>query len=218
MTSYATEHARSRTPSPSRDQGPPRRPDLSTFFTTLSEISTQPDRVREHAVPVPGDVSAAYRSLAEAFEVMRRDIDRQGPSEGEGGGDGELLQGMIEALLGAAERPPREVEGVDEEYIAQLDRVDIKKVDKEKDCPICGNAFHDGMYILTILLHSHVLDHPILLSSYVNAGLGGLPEELERKLVAIQSASNLRLQLLVHKCPSVHMPSETTSLVLFSLD
>ena len=144
MTSYATEHARSRTPSPdSRSQGPPRRPDLSTFFTTLSEISTQPDRSREHAVPVPGDVSAAYRSLAEAFEVMRRDIDRQGTDDHQGG-DGELLQNMIEALLGAAERPPREVEGVDEEYIAQLDRVDIKKVDKSKDCPICGNGFHEG--------------------------------------------------------------------------
>lgn len=74
---------------------------------------------------------------------MRSDIDRQGTADHEGG-DGELLQGMIEALLGAAERPPREVEGVDEEYIAQLDRVDIKKIDKSKDCPICGNGFHEG--------------------------------------------------------------------------
>ena len=134
MASYHTEHAGSRTPSPSR----PRRPDLSTFFTTLSEIRTDSSRTREHAIPVPGDVSAAHRSLAEAFHVMRRSGEGEARTE-------EILQEMIETLLGGAERPPREVEGVEEDYIAQLDRVNIKKVPKNKDCPICGNAFHDGI-------------------------------------------------------------------------
>ena len=181
MATYHSEHARSRTPSPS-SQHRHRRPDLSTFFTTLSEISTDPNRTREHAVPVPGDVAAAYRSLAEAFQVMRRDLERGGDGTGNGerdgesgaprsvesemghdfGGDTELLGQMIEALMGAAERPPREVEGVDEEYIAKLDRVNVKKVAKDKDCPICGNAFHDGMFFVQLFADGLSMAYPFL--------------------------------------------------------
>lgn len=63
---------------------------------------------------------------------MRRDSE---------GTDSELLDSLIESLMISAERPPREVEGVDEEYIADLERVSIKKVKKDDDCPICGNPF-----------------------------------------------------------------------------
>ncbi|KAJ6095759.1 hypothetical protein N7486_006505 [Penicillium sp. IBT 16267x] len=89
-----------------------RRPDLSTFFATLSEISPDPDHPdhRPHAVPVPGDVSAAFYSLAEAFEVMRREA-ATGGAEGE-----DLLTQMIQNLLSQADMPPREVEGVSEEF------------------------------------------------------------------------------------------------------
>lgn len=97
----------------------PRRPDLSTFFATLSEISPRPaeSRTRIHAVPVPADVSAAFRSLAEAFDVMRRNLEVGGGQNGDGQGEGEgLLSEMITALLREAETPPREVEGVSEEF------------------------------------------------------------------------------------------------------
>ena len=94
---------------------------------------------------MPGDVSAAFRSLAEAFDIMRRD------NEGEGG----LLDSMIDALIDAAERPPREVEGVDEEYIAGLERVSIKKVKKEADCPICCNPFVEDPHPLLVRLPCH---------------------------------------------------------------
>lgn len=117
-----------------------RRPDLSSFFATLSEISPDEARSRPHAVPVPGDVSAAFYSLAEALNIMRR--------EGGGGGGGgpnedastdanggigsyptlnpdgtpirvhgdDLLAQMIQTLLSDAETPPSEVEGVNEEF------------------------------------------------------------------------------------------------------
>jgi len=140
MASYETEHAKDDAP----QSGPQRRPDLSTFFSTLSEITAEPTRTREHAVPIPGDVSAAFRSLAEAFGVMRHD--------GEGG---ELLDSMIDALMQNAEMPPKEVEGVDEEYIAELERVSIKKVKKDADCPICGNAFSDDPHPLLVRLPCH---------------------------------------------------------------
>ncbi|KAI1609793.1 hypothetical protein EDD36DRAFT_55999 [Exophiala viscosa] len=145
MASYETEHAADE---PSHNQNQPRRPDLSSFMSLLHEITPDrpEDRAREHAVPVPGDVSAAFRSLAEAFQFMQRDNDNA---------DSDLLGNMIETLMSSAEHPPREVKGVDEEYIAELDRVDIKKVKKDADCPICGNAFVEDPHPLLVRLPCH---------------------------------------------------------------
>jgi hypothetical protein len=95
---------------------------------------------------VPGEVSAAFRILAEAFGVMRSES---------GGESGELLDSMIDALMQTAERPPREVEGVDEEYIAALERVSLEKVKKDADCPICGNPFVDDPHPLLVRLPCH---------------------------------------------------------------
>jgi hypothetical protein len=69
--------------------------------------------------------------------------------------DSDLLGNMIEALMSSAERPPQEVKGVDEEYIAALERVDIKKVKKDADCPICGNDFIDDPHPLLVRLPCH---------------------------------------------------------------
>lgn len=145
MTSYETEHAQD---SPIHSNAPARRPDLSTFFSTLSEIAPDnaENRTREGAVPVPGDVSAAFRSLAEAFGMMRRDNDNA---------DTDLMDSMIEALMSSAERPPTEVKGVDDEYIHNLERVHIKKVKKDADCPICGNAYSEDLHPLIVRLPCH---------------------------------------------------------------
>jgi hypothetical protein len=65
-------------------------------------------------------MSAAFRSLAEAFEVMRRETEG-GTILGEegdatGSEEGGLLGQMIRILLHEADAPPREVEGVSEEF------------------------------------------------------------------------------------------------------
>ncbi|KAL4873022.1 hypothetical protein BDV12DRAFT_182647 [Aspergillus spectabilis] len=152
-----------------------RRPDLSTFFATLSEISSDEARTRQHAVPVPRDVSAAFYSLAEALNIMRR--------EGEGGGasagatdeaaetesfptlnpDGtpirvhgdDLLAQMIQTLLRDAEMPPTEVEGVTEEFCDVLDRVPRSSLKPSQSCPICSNPFLDDKYPLVVRLPCH---------------------------------------------------------------
>jgi hypothetical protein len=74
-------------------------------------------------VPVPGDVSAAFRSLAEAFDFMRHEHDIGGGDTGAGDEqqqhphhDPALIDQMIETLLQGADMPPREVEGVNEEF------------------------------------------------------------------------------------------------------
>ncbi|EXJ91280.1 hypothetical protein A1O1_04390 [Capronia coronata CBS 617.96] len=145
MASYETEHNINRA---EQSETRPRRPDLSSFFSLLSQITPDrpEERAREHAVPVPGDVSAAFSSLAEAFQLIQRENEHA---------DSDLLQNMIEALMGAAEHPPREVKGVDEEYIAALDRVNIKTIKKDADCPICGNTFVEDPHPLVVQLPCH---------------------------------------------------------------
>ena len=51
---------------------PPRRPDLSTFFSTLSQITsvTSVARTREHAVPVPNDLATRLVSCAVTARAM----------------------------------------------------------------------------------------------------------------------------------------------------
>lgn len=70
----------------------------------------------------------------------------------QGGGHGHsqdttdsLLERLVEELIQNAEDPPREVKGVSDEFLAQLDRVPKTSL-KDKDCPICGNPFLDGDY------------------------------------------------------------------------
>ncbi|KAM5471612.1 hypothetical protein MferCBS49748_001782 [Microsporum ferrugineum] len=140
------------------------RPDLSTFFATLNEISPYQgeQRTRPHAVPVPGDVSAAFRSLAEAFDVMRRSGDNA-PLPVYDGRDpemadaeqGPLIEEMIRALLQEAEAPPREVEGVSEEFCDMLDRVPKSKLKEAQSCPICNNPFLEDSHPLVVRLPCH---------------------------------------------------------------
>ncbi|KAH2030780.1 hypothetical protein KXV45_005623 [Aspergillus fumigatus] len=138
-----------------------RRPDLSTFFSTLSQISPDEHRSRPHAVPVPRDVSAAFYTLAEALEVMRRESEGGGASAGsrEGGngdGDGDdLLSQMIQTLLREADTPPKEVEGVSEEFCDMLDRVPRTSLKETQTCPICNNPFLEDEYPLVVRLPCH---------------------------------------------------------------
>ncbi|EXJ93070.1 hypothetical protein A1O3_01626 [Capronia epimyces CBS 606.96] len=145
MASYETEHGIDRT---EQSETRPRRPDLSSFFNHLSQITPDrpEERAREYALPVPGDVSAAFTSLAEAFQAIQRENEHA---------DSDLLQNMIEALMSSAEQPPREVKGVEEEYIAELERVKIKTIKKDAECPICGNAFVDDPHPLVVRLPCH---------------------------------------------------------------
>lgn len=60
-------------------------------------------------------MSAAFYSLAEALEVMRREGGEGAVPVGAGEGE-DLLTQMIQTLLRDADMPPREVEGVSEEF------------------------------------------------------------------------------------------------------
>lgn len=85
---------------------------------------------------MPRDISAAFRNLANAFEMMRT-------GQGEGGGE-DLLGRLVESLMESAEQPPSQLHGVSDEFIEQLERVDKKYLKADMSCPICSNAFLEG--------------------------------------------------------------------------
>ncbi|KAL4792034.1 hypothetical protein BDV19DRAFT_281889 [Aspergillus venezuelensis] len=173
MSTYEVEHNLSSDPSAPQSTTRRRLPDLSTFFATLSEISSDEARSRPHAVPVPSDISAAFYSLAEALNIMRREGGAGGPGEGGEGAqadsfptlnpDGtpirvhgdDLLAQMIQTLLREAETPPTEVEGASDAFCDDLDRVPRASLKPGQSCPICSNPFIDDKYPLVVRLPCH---------------------------------------------------------------
>ena len=53
---------------------------------------------------------------------------------------------LISSLLSDADTPPREVLGVGEQFLTDLERIPKAALKKEAVCPICNNPFLDGMY------------------------------------------------------------------------
>nr|OQO29369.1 hypothetical protein B0A51_03151 [Rachicladosporium sp. CCFEE 5018] len=149
MSGYEVEHG---IKPPTTPQPPPRRPDLSTFFSALSQVDTSGSRQPQNAnsIPLPTDVSAAYRLLANAFDMMRG-----GGSSASNLPHDELMESLISSLMENAEHPPTEVQGVPDEFISELERVPKGKLTEDMSCPICGNPFLDDKYPLVVRLPCH---------------------------------------------------------------
>lgn len=81
-------------------------PDLSTFFAAVNEVDTT-NVSNSNAVPTPVSVAAPFRMLADALAILSRELDN--------GSD--LLEQMRQQLMGEAEMPPREVQGVGQEFL-----------------------------------------------------------------------------------------------------
>lgn len=118
---------------------PPRtahtRPDLSTFFSALNAVSTDPATTNTATEPLPRDVSAVFRLLANNYQIVLgetegvvREDGRAGdeaaePSVGipQGSAPGveqhqQHLEEMIERLMDMAEAPPKTVQGMPDRW------------------------------------------------------------------------------------------------------
>ena len=65
-----------------------------------------------------------------------------GQEQQDGGND--LLATMVQSLMENANDPPRELQGVPDTFLDQLERVPKKALKKTDTCPICCNPFLDG--------------------------------------------------------------------------
>ncbi|KAH7135491.1 hypothetical protein B0J11DRAFT_160857 [Dendryphion nanum] len=150
MSGYEVEHNIST--KDDRPEQPHRRPDLSTFFSTLDLVDTSnPDTHHNvHATPQPENMAAAFRLLANAFELMGgRAPDRQDTTEGS---DNDLLADMINILRENADNPPNELPGVPDSFIDDLDRVPRTKLKETDLCAICHDPHVKDSHPLVVAL------------------------------------------------------------------
>lgn len=90
-------------------------------------------------------------------------VGGDGTTESEGANG--VLDEMTQALMESANAPPREVEGVSDEFLSDLERIPKKSLKKGDNCQICQNPFLDGQYpfrmseVLPLMKHwqTHIL-------------------------------------------------------------
>jgi hypothetical protein len=137
---------------------------MSTFYTALAHVeNANPASTMSSSHgdigAVPADVDAVRSVLLDGLRSMRGDfggIDGGEPERGDGevheGVRGtQVLDGMISLLVGELEGAGEErgkLDGVSNEFLDGLERVDKKRLKKGMDCPVCGNDFLDGRLVL----------------------------------------------------------------------
>ncbi|KAJ8107303.1 hypothetical protein OPT61_g8962 [Boeremia exigua] len=133
-------------------QAAPRRPDLSTFFSQLELVDTSDPQTHTNAnaLPQPENMAAAFRLLANAFEMMRGR-----PTDESSGGENDLLANMIEVLRQNADDPPAELKGCPDSFLDELERVPNKSLKPTDTCPICVNPFLEDQFPLVVQLPCH---------------------------------------------------------------
>ncbi|KAF2203592.1 hypothetical protein GQ43DRAFT_478941 [Delitschia confertaspora ATCC 74209] len=153
MSGYEVEH---NIPKEEKAEHPPRRPDLSTFFSTLELVDTSDPQSHHnvHALPQPENMAAAFRLLANAFEMMRGRAPDDNEEHHSSGGE-DLLANMIEVLRQNADDPPAELKGCPDSFLDELERVPKKSLKKSDTCPICVNPFLEDEYPLVVQLPCH---------------------------------------------------------------
>ncbi|KAI9726753.1 MAG: hypothetical protein M1828_000609 [Chrysothrix sp. TS-e1954] len=154
MSGYEEEH---NIPRSHTQQPPPRRPDMTSFFSALS--SAAPSENNPHATPVPSDVTALYRELANSYRVMMGETEGIAPSDFHSASDpsaqsheNELLGQLVQSLMSAAEHPPSRPDGLPDSFFDGLERVPKTRLKADDSCPICSNPFLEDKYPLVVEL------------------------------------------------------------------
>ncbi|KAK9467299.1 hypothetical protein V1512DRAFT_206028 [Lipomyces arxii] len=74
-------------------------------------------------------------------------------------GDSQILEQLSSQLLEDALHPPRQADGVSQEFLDGLDRIPKKKLKKDDTCAICSTPYLDDRYPLVVKLPCNDLHH-----------------------------------------------------------
>ncbi|KAK4154365.1 hypothetical protein C8A00DRAFT_42875 [Chaetomidium leptoderma] len=156
-TQYEVEHNIKPTASTSNRR---RQVDMSTFTAHLHTIipessssttsTSHPEQHHHnnpHAVPNPTDTAALFRLLQDQMGTLATTA----PTET----NRAFLESLVEALELDVAHPPREIEGVPQEFLDGLDRVPRKTLKGDDTCPICAEQYLDDPYCLVVELPCH---------------------------------------------------------------
>lgn len=130
---------------------------MSTFTSHLHNInpenSSSTHHNNPHATANPVDLAALYRLVQDQMGVLATTA----PTDE----NRDFLISLSESLDEDILRPPTQIEGVSQEFLDGLDRVDRKKLKEDEQCPICAERYLDDQYCLVVELpchHSHRFD------------------------------------------------------------
>lgn len=147
MLRWIVEHNISRT-----EETPRHRPDMSTFFTALSQISISPSSSHNnpHATPTPVSYANTARLLQSQYEYLLTNL----PGDSGTDSPNPLLTTLLDLLADSIDNPPQsvEAEGLPQSFVDALDRVDKKSLKPDDQCPICSERYLDDKYPLVVRL------------------------------------------------------------------
>lgn len=125
----------------------------ATASESASAQQQQQHRHNPHAIPTPVDIVGLVRLVQDQFSTLAQDAPDATNRD--------LLRTLFEALEADVLNPPREVDGVSQEFLDTLERVPKKALRPDDACPICAEKFLDDPYPLVVELqchHSHRFD------------------------------------------------------------
>ncbi|KAH7175595.1 hypothetical protein EDB81DRAFT_12893 [Dactylonectria macrodidyma] len=125
-----------------------RRVDMASFFSLLGQLSEpsgdQTPQQNQHATPTPVDTAALFRLLQDQLLTLHTTA----PSPD----NREFLERLIADIENDIHDPPTRLQGVTQEFVDSLDRVNRKKLDQEDDCAICKVPYLEDEYCLVVEL------------------------------------------------------------------
>ncbi|KAI9879311.1 MAG: hypothetical protein M1830_008962 [Pleopsidium flavum] len=156
-TQYERANSITQSSTASRPNSAPRRRrqiDISSFNSLLHQISDDSSSPNEpaqrnnpHTVPTPVDVAGLFRLVQDQFRTLARDAPETANRD--------FLISLIDSLNSDIFNPPKDVEGVSQEFLDVLERVPKKSLKPDNACPICTQKFLDDQYPLMVELQCH---------------------------------------------------------------
>ncbi|TWU77667.1 hypothetical protein ED733_008183 [Metarhizium rileyi] len=137
------EHNVQFTEAPSRS----RRINMDSFFSLLNRISdsgTATPHNNPHATPTLPDMANVFRLLQDQMQTLATTAPTTENRN--------FLLELVDTLDRDILDPPDRLQGVGQEFLDSLDRVNRKKLGRDDDCAICKIPYLEDQYCLVVEL------------------------------------------------------------------
>ncbi|KAK2590957.1 hypothetical protein QQS21_011353 [Conoideocrella luteorostrata] len=124
-----------------------RRINMSSFFSLLHRVTdsgTNTPHNNPNATPTLPDVANIFRLLQDQMQTLAATA----PTDE----NRSFLLDLVSSLEDDINDPPTRLEGVGQEFLDALDRVNRKKLGQEDDCAICKIPYLEDQYCLVVEL------------------------------------------------------------------
>lgn len=120
---------------------------MASFFSMLNQVNasgTATPHNNPHAIPTPVDTAALFRLLQDQMQTLASTAPTTDNRD--------FLIELMNSLEEDIHNPPDRLQGVNQEFLDGLDRVNRKKLSKEDDCAICKIPYLEDEFCLVVEL------------------------------------------------------------------